>query len=116
MKHERHRMHFNSMEALHIAGAKLTGRRAMVWKALRLNRPMTDREVMQHLGFSDMNTVRPRVTELIERGLLEERGVKTCDVTGMKVRVVGVPNALPPAQDDAFDDQPVANFMRRSDV
>jgi predicted HTH transcriptional regulator len=50
--------------------------------------PLTDREVKEMLGLEDMNTTRPRVSELIDSGLLEEVGNKQRDhVTGKKVRV-----------------------------
>lgn len=35
---------------------------------------MTAREIMIKLGFKDMNSVRPRITELAKRGLLVEYG------------------------------------------
>ena len=51
---------------------------------------LTDRDVKDLLGFNDMNTVRPRITEMIkeDRPRLEEKK-KICDsVTGRNVRVV----------------------------
>lgn len=53
---------------------------------------LTDREVMKLLGFIDMNTVRPRVTEMVngERPRLEEIGKRRDDVTGRSVRVVSI--------------------------
>lgn len=50
-------------------------------------RPMTDREIMQRLGFVDMNTVRPSITKLTQLGVLEEVGTAVCPVTDREVRV-----------------------------
>lgn len=49
---------------------------------------LTDREVAILLGRSDMNAVRPRITELIRASLLVESGVKRCPVTKKAVRLV----------------------------
>jgi len=35
--------------------------------------PMTAREIMIKMGFSDMNMVRPRLTELAKRGLVQSQ-------------------------------------------
>lgn len=50
----------------------------------------TDREIMERMGFSDMNMVRPRTTEAVKRGLLVECGERVCPVTGRWVRIVDV--------------------------
>lgn len=49
-------------------------------------RPFTDREVMTGMGFQDPNQVRPRITELIHMGILEEVDSVKCPVTGKTVR------------------------------
>jgi hypothetical protein len=49
---------------------------------------MTDREVMQALGAHDPNLVRPRITGLIEKGILKETGKRICEATNRAVRVV----------------------------
>jgi hypothetical protein len=49
--------------------------------------PLTDREVMRRLGFTDPNAVRPRCTDLVERGLLEECGTTQDPQTGKSVRL-----------------------------
>ncbi len=49
--------------------------------------PMTDREVMRRMGFTDPNQVRPRTTELVEGGLLEECGTTIDKETGKPVRL-----------------------------
>ena len=50
----------------------------------------TDREVMGVLGFGDMNAVRPRLTELVHEGWLEECGKAVDAVTERHVRVLRV--------------------------
>ena len=52
---------------------------------------LTDRDVMFHMEMFDMNAVRPRISEMLDRGMLEERGKVTCRVTGRTVRLVGLP-------------------------
>ncbi|NLF40951.1 hypothetical protein GX586_16025 [bacterium] len=70
------------------------GRRAIILRAFSEHGAMTDRVLCAVLGFSDMNAVRPRVTELVHAGqVIEERTV--CDeVTGRRVRLC----RLAPAQ------------------
>lgn len=47
---------------------------------------LTDRDVAQRLGLTDMNGCRPRITELLRIGKLRAIGKCTCPVTGHKVR------------------------------
>jgi len=51
----------------------------------------TDRGVMAQLGFAERNQVQPRITELIKAGSLQETGSVKCEITGKKVRLVGLP-------------------------
>tara|TARA_X000001382_G_scaffold127171_1_gene114693 strand:- start:120 stop:392 length:273 start_codon:yes stop_codon:yes gene_type:complete len=48
----------------------------------------TDRQVQVEMGFDEPNNVRPRITELIKAGMLEEVGKAKCNVTGKSVRMV----------------------------
>jgi hypothetical protein len=48
---------------------------------------------MQGMGFSDMNSVRPRITELIEKAKLMEVGSIVCPVTKKRVRRVDIRGA-----------------------
>jgi hypothetical protein len=83
-------MHLHSIKAHHEEEPKL-GKRASLILNLLCNPSMgesTDREVKEMLGFSDMNSVRPRITELLKMGLLVECGSKECPVTGKLVRIV----------------------------
>jgi len=48
----------------------------------------TDRQVMQELGYSEMNQVRPRITELVKAKLLKEVGSTKCKTTNKTVRIL----------------------------
>lgn len=62
----------------------------MIYRALARHGAMTDRQLMEYFGFSDMNTIRPRVTEMLKKKLLFEAGERKCAVTDMMVRVVAI--------------------------
>lgn len=68
-------------------GGKLSRRQAAIlsWLLTR-NRPHTDREVAAGMGYPDMNAVRPRITELLRMGVLEEVDAVACPVTRKRVR------------------------------
>ena len=66
------------------------------------DREMTDREIMKALGFTDPNTVRPRVTELIKAGILQEYGFTLDSETGKRVRVVRITPKAPGKQEELF--------------
>ena len=53
--------------------------------------PLTDREIMRGLGYTDPNAVRPRITELVKAAKLIERDNKRDMETGRTVRTVEVP-------------------------
>lgn len=82
-------VHANSVKVYREDQHKIGHRAMMVLHTVKeLNRPCTDREVMQALGFTDPNSVRPRITELIDAGLIKEAGTTTDELTGKKVRRV----------------------------
>lgn len=83
-------IHDNSIAAYHSEEPKLSNRAALIYIWIFENGPKTDREVMQGMGFPDMNNVRPRITELIEAARLMEVCSRRCPVTGKTVRVVDV--------------------------
>jgi len=62
--------------------------------------PLTDRQIMWALSYTDMNAVRPRVTELVQAGHLAEVGNTTDAVTGRRVRLVTL--AGPATQRELF--------------
>lgn len=79
-------VHEHSREALQTTDT--SARRKMVFDVLRAGGSFTDREIKELLGFSDMNSVRPRITELKRVGLVEEAGKKKDPLTGKTVRLV----------------------------
>lgn len=87
--HRHQDMHTNSIKAYR-EGQKPMGDRALsVLRLFAAGDAMTDRQVLDRLypGSDDLNRVRPRITELIDAGHLEECGAVTCSVTGKTVRV-----------------------------
>lgn len=85
----RQEVHANSRRTYYEEGHNL-GKRALqvlgYYKAA--GRPMPDRDCMNALGYNDMNSVRPRITELVKAGLLREAGSTIDYKTGKKVRLV----------------------------
>jgi hypothetical protein len=84
-KHDEHKMHSNSLEAWKVL--KTTERRKKVIEVYEKYGEKTDREVCKLLGFTEMNRVRPRITELLDTGVLVEVGRVKCKTTGIRVRV-----------------------------
>jgi len=96
-QHATHIMHTNSIDAYKIqlaSGKKLTRSQLIIDLLLQLTEPQTDREIMIALGFTDMNSIRPRVTELIKNGTLEECGKVKDQITGLNVRRVRIKREL----------------------
>lgn len=93
MDHAVHRMHEHSLAAYHAEEPRLSRRAEAVLAWISEHGPHTDREVMRGMGFTDMNAVRPRITELIEAGKLMEVGDVRCSVTGKRVRRVDIRRA-----------------------
>lgn len=103
MKHAEHRMHENSVQAFHAEEPKLSTRAAAILDWISEHGPHTDREVMEGMGFTDMNSVRPRITELIDLNKLMEVGKLQCPVTNHRVRRVDVRRArVPTVQEPLF--------------
>lgn len=86
--------HTNSKDAHTDLAAVLTGRRATIHAWLTRHGQATDRQIRDGVMgcTADMNSVRPRVTELIDARLAQECGAVRCPVTGCTVRLV---SALP---------------------
>ena len=57
--------------------------------------PMTDREIRDALGFTEMNMVRPTITNLLDDGRLIEVGSTLCEETKRTVRLVTVCRGVP---------------------
>lgn len=67
------------------------GRKALILDCLRVaGRPLSDRQIKERIfgEVADMNTVRPRVSDLIASGDLAEVGEVEDHVTGEPVRTV----------------------------
>lgn len=77
--------HPNSSESL-----KTIERRSRYAEILNVSRKaphcLTDRQIARWLGYSDMNAVRPRITELINAGYLTEGVCVKDEFTGKTVR------------------------------
>lgn len=89
--HAEHAIHEHSRDAYREEYPKLAGRKAQVYEWIAQHGPSTDREVMEGLGYSDMNSVRPRISELVAAGILIECTEHYCDLTGRLVRVLDLP-------------------------
>lgn len=102
MSNYRHNRHLNSIESF------IDGKPMFTWRQLQIldvfnamRKPMTDREVMNRCYQSDMNYVRPRLTELLHHQVLEECGRVKCPITGKMVRELRIkprPSELPQAE------------------
>ena len=84
-------MHAHSLEAWRSGRLSIFNHREVeVLRALEKLGAATDREIMVSLGKLDPNYVRPRVTELIKSGLLEESGECRDPHSGKMVRRVRI--------------------------
>lgn len=88
-------MHANSLEAFETTTDERSERQEAIYLALLAAGPLTDRQVMATLGFTDMNAVRPRITELVDAFWVIETGRVEDPTTGKKVRIC---RALPDAE------------------
>ena len=84
-------IHDNSIQTFYETEQERAKRAADVYEAfVRMGRPVSDREVMDALGYRDMNAVRPRITEMIDAGELIEVGKVRDHVTGRRVRITKI--------------------------
>jgi hypothetical protein len=90
MSHLAHRMHEHSLATYREEEAKLSARAQAVLAWITQHGPHTDREVMRGMGFTEPNSVRPRITELIDAGKLMEVCSRRDTATGKTVRVVDI--------------------------
>lgn len=82
-------LHPNSLEAYREILPRLPMRSRNILAVLG-HGEMHERTIKERLGLPDMNGVRPRVTEMIDAGILEEAGSAVDPVTNSRVRVVRV--------------------------
>lgn len=80
-------VHWNSINSYTATLSSIGERQQEILNVLE-DRSMTDRQIAEALGYSDLNAVRPRITELVQADVLEENGVVTCSTTGRSVRLV----------------------------
>ncbi len=92
-RHPVHRMHDNSLDAYAKELPRLSRRAMLIHAEVVLGGPGTDRQIMNRMGFTDMNAVRPRISEMIDLGVLREVATKKCPTTGKRVRVVDLSNS-----------------------
>lgn len=87
------RMHKNSLAA-YASLDDLPDRCRAIYGAVRMagvaGRQATDRRVMRALGMTDPNSVRPRISEMIDAGILKEVGSTKDTETNRTVRVVAL--------------------------
>jgi hypothetical protein len=81
-------IHFNSLLAYMDERVKLSKRCTEILEHLQCCSAKTDRQVAGEMLYPDMNCVRPRITELIKGGFLEEVGKTKCSITNKSVRLV----------------------------
>ena len=87
--------HEHSIKTYYKQKPKMTGRRLTIYMDILDYGPSTDREVLDRLfPGGDMNMVRPRISELLDMGELEEVGKATDATTGMTVRVVDLKDRM----------------------
>ncbi len=79
-------IHPNSIKAIKVLKPGGTHNRILQIHHM-MGRPLTDREVKEIGKYSDMNMCRPRLSELIEMGRLEECGSVKDVVTKKTVRL-----------------------------
>jgi hypothetical protein len=91
-----------SREAFHhlVETGKLGAKQQQVYHALEATGPATANEVFEHIRCTsakdfryDSNT-RARFTELRNKGLIIEQGLKRCTITGRRVICWAIPNQL----------------------
>lgn len=92
-EHASHTMRENSLNAYEAlkSARRLSPRQRLIISVLQNSVvPLTEREIMYRLGFSDTNAVRPRVNELLKAGVLQELPGKRDEQTGVFGRRVGI--------------------------
>lgn len=89
-------IHDNSIDAYYQEKPKLGGRRRKIIEVFfKEGSSLSDRQVLNRLKLHDMNQVRPRITELVNEGYLEELGHIKDAVTDKKVRTCRIINNKP---------------------
>ena len=84
-------IHPHSRKCWNEERAKLDERKSRIVDNIIVYGDGTDREIMTRMGYTDPNSVRPRITELVDTKMLIEKDSTKCKTTGKTVRVVGLP-------------------------
>lgn len=102
--HATHEIHRNSIAASH-AGERsgfFSEREIEVLAAYcRRGVPSTDREIQASCGYDVLAMVQPRISGLVEKGVLIEVGTKKCPTTGKRVRMLEIA-PQPTMKQDSF--------------
>ena len=84
-------IHVNSLDAYYEGRLEdFTKRKREILTALKRYGALTDRQTMTACGYGDMNAVRPRITELVDQGVVREIGETSCPVTKKRVRICDI--------------------------
>lgn len=78
-------IHDNSVIAYHLMDKD--GRRKAILGVYGPRSELTDRQVTYALGFQDLNAARPRISEMVNAGILIECGKVKDELTGRPVRL-----------------------------
>tara|TARA_B100000519_G_C13891857_1_gene273258 strand:- start:72 stop:338 length:267 start_codon:yes stop_codon:yes gene_type:complete len=82
-------IHNNSIRTYYEDKTKIGKRAKAIYEFFcKTDGMFTDREVQKMMGFPERNMVQPRITELIQKGMLFEVGATKCSITNKKVRLV----------------------------
>jgi len=81
------RMDESSLEAWHAKRTQFEKRKREILEAIGGD-CLTVRQIKDRMGKLDMNEVRPRVTELLQMGVLEKIGRQPDPLTGVPVMLV----------------------------
>lgn len=86
-------VHSNSLAAWH-AGERsgfFNDRELEVLEALHNARmPLRDRQIMEACGYSELARVQPRISDLLNQGVLQEVGRQKCPLSGKYVRMTAI--------------------------
>lgn len=86
----RHRVHPNSVAAYRAEQPRLSSRVQKILDHVTKHGGGTDRQIAEAMWYPERSHVQPRISELVQAGLLVEVNKIKCPVTGNTVRVVGV--------------------------
>ena len=81
-------MHENSIEAYEELRNSLNHRQDRILALIERKPHSTDREILIAYGGTEMNQVRPRISELIDKELVQESGNRKCPQTKRTVRTL----------------------------